>query len=441
MSLLDRLFDLKARGTTVRTEVLAGATTFMTMAYIILVNPSILSQAGLPAAGVAAATCLAAGVGCLIMGLFANYPIALAPGMGLNAYFTFTVVLGMGVPWRVALGLVFISGVVFLFLTLTGVRRLIVSAIPRALFAAIAAGIGLFIAFIGLKSAGLVVANPATTVALGDVKQPMTLLALGGLALIAVLEVLKVRGGILIGIVATTLVGWAAGLVHWNPQAYSVAEMTSTAFQLDLKGALGLGGHGIGLALVEILFVFVFVDLFDNVGTLVAVTTKAGLVAPDGTIPRLNRILVAYAAATTVGALAGTSTVVSYIESASGVSAGGRTGLTAVVVGLLFLVALFAAPLAQAIPAAATAPALILVGAMMMAPLADIDWADPSVAIPAFLTLVAIPLTFSIANGLAFGVIAYVGIRALTGRLKRGDWLLAVLAVLFIARFAYMAAA
>ena len=441
MSLLDRLFDLKARGTTVRTEVLAGATTFMTMAYIILVNPSILSQAGLPAAGVAAATCLAAGVGCLIMGLFANYPIALAPGMGLNAYFTFTVVLGMGVPWRVALGLVFISGVVFLFLTLTGVRRLIVSAIPRALFAAIAAGIGLFIAFIGLKSAGLVVANPATTVALGDVKQPMTLLALGGLALIAVLEVLKVRGGILIGIVATTLVGWAAGLVHWNPQAYSVAEMTSTAFQLDLKGALGLGGHGIGLALVEILFVFVFVDLFDNVGTLVAVTTKAGLVAPDGTIPRLNRILVADAAATTVGALAGTSTVVSYIESASGVSAGGRTGLTAVVVGLLFLVALFAAPLAQAIPAAATAPALILVGAMMMAPLADIDWADPSVAIPAFLTLVAIPLPFSIANGLAFGVIAYVGIRALTGRLKRGDWLLAVLAVLFIARFAYMAAA
>ena len=441
MSLLDRLFDLKARGTTVRTEVLAGATTFMTMAYIILVNPSILSQAGLPAAGVAAATCLAAGVGCLIMGLFANYPIALAPGMGLNAYFTFTVVLGMGVPWRVALGLVFISGVVFLFLTLTGVRRLIVSAIPRALFAAIAAGIGLFIAFIGLKSAGLVVANPATTVALGDGKQPMTLLALGGLALIAVLEVLKVRGGILIGIVATTLVGWAAGLVHWNPQAYSVAEMTSTAFQLDLKGALGLGGHGIGLALVEILFVFVFVDLFDNVGTLVAVTTKAGLVAPDGTIPRLNRILVADAAATTVGALAGTSTVVSYIESASGVSAGGRTGLTAVVVGLLFLVALFAAPLAQAIPAAATAPALILVGAMMMAPLADIDWADPSVAIPAFLTLVAIPLTFSIANGLAFGVIAYVGIRALTGRLKRSDWLLAVLAVLFIARFAYMAAA
>ncbi len=440
MNLLDRLFDLKARGTTVRTEVLAGATTFMTMAYIILVNPSILSQAGLPAAGVAAATCLAAGVGCLIMGLLANYPIALAPGMGLNAYFTFTVVLGMGVPWRVALGLVFISGVVFLFLTLTGVRRLIVSAIPRALFAAIAAGIGLFIAFIGLKSAGLVVANPATTVALGDVKQPMTLLALGGLALIAVLEVLKVRGGILIGIVATTLVGWGAGLVHWNPQAYSVAEMTSTAFQLDLKGALGLGGHGIGLALVEILFVFVFVDLFDNVGTLVAVTTKAGLVAPDGTIPRLNRILVADAAATTVGALAGTSTVVSYIESASGVSAGGRTGLTAVVVGLLFLVALFAAPLAQAIPAAATAPALILVGAMMMAPLADIDWADPSVAIPAFLTLVAIPLTFSIANGLAFGVIAYVGIRALTGRLKRGDWLLAVLAILFIARFAYMAA-
>ena len=441
MSLLDRFFQLSARGTSARTEVLAGATTFLTMAYIVLVNPSILSQAGMPAAGVAAATCLAAGVGCILMGLLANYPIALAPGMGLNAYFAFTVVKGMGVPWQTALGLVFISGVLFLLLTFAGVRQLIVNAIPRALFSAIAAGIGLFIAFIGLRGAGLVAGNPATLVGLGDLHSPTALLALLGLAVIATLEVLKVRGGILIGIVVTAIAGWVLHLATWAPQPYSVEEMTSTAFQLDIPAALGIGGKGFGLALVEILFVFLFVDLFDNVGTLVAVSKKAGLVAPDGSIPRLNRILVSDATATVVGSLAGTSTVVSYIESAAGVSAGGRTGLTAVVTGLLFLATLFVAPWAQVVPAAATAPALILVGAMMMAPLAEIAWDDPATAIPAFLTLVAIPLTFSIANGLAFGVIAFVLLRGVTGRLGRGDWLLMVLAALFVARFVYMATA
>jgi len=441
LSLLDRFFQLSARGTSARTEVLAGATTFLTMAYIVLVNPSILSQAGMPAAGVAAATCLAAGVGCILMGLLANYPIALAPGMGLNAYFAFTVVKGMGVPWQTALGLVFISGVLFLLLTFAGVRQLIVNAIPRALFSAIAAGIGLFIAFIGLRGAGLVAGNPATLVGLGDLHSPTALLALLGLAVIATLEVLKVRGGILIGIVVTAIAGWVLHLATWAPQPYSVEEMTSTAFQLDIPAALGIGGKGFGLALVEILFVFLFVDLFDNVGTLVAVSKKAGLVAPDGSIPRLNRILVSDATATVVGSLAGTSTVVSYIESAAGVSAGGRTGLTAVVTGLLFLATLFVAPWAQVVPAAATAPALILVGAMMMAPLAEIAWDDPATAIPAFLTLVAIPLTFSIANGLAFGVIAFVLLRGVTGRLGRGDWLLVVLAALFVARFVYMATA
>jgi len=438
---LDRFFQLSARGTNARTEVLAGTTTFLTMAYIVLVNPSILSQAGMPAAGVAAATCLAAGVGCILMGLLANYPIALAPGMGLNAYFAFTVVKGMGVPWQTALGLVFISGVLFLLLTFAGVRQLIVNAIPRALFSAIAAGIGLFIAFIGLRGAGLVADNPATLVGLGDLHSPTALLALLGLAVIATLEVLKVRGGILIGIVVTAVAGWVLHLATWAPQPYSVEEMTSTAFQLDIPAALGIGGKGFGLALVEILFVFLFVDLFDNVGTLVAVSKKAGLVAPDGSIPRLNRILVSDATATVVGSLAGTSTVVSYIESAAGVSAGGRTGLTAVVTGLLFLATLFVAPWAQVVPAAATAPALILVGAMMMAPLAEIAWDDPATAIPAFLTLVAIPLTFSIANGLAFGVIAFVLLRGVTGRLGRGDWLLVVLAALFVARFVYMATA
>ena len=439
MKLLERLFGLSGHGTSVRTEVLAGATTFVTMAYIVLVNPAILSTTGMPAAGVAAATCLAAGVGCLLMGFLANYPIALAPGMGLNAYFAFTVVGAMGVPWQTALGLVFISGVLFILLTLAGVRQLIVNAIPRALFSAIAAGIGLFIAFIGLKGAGLVVANPATLVALGDVHAPATQLALLGLAVLGVLVVLKVRGAILIGIVATSVLGWLLGLAAWAPQPYSLDTMTGTLLQLDIPAALGIGGKGFGLALLEILFIFLFVDLFDNVGTLVAVSKKAGLVQPDGTIPRLNRVLFADAGATIVGALAGTSTVVSYIESASGVSAGGRTGLTAVVVGLLFLATLFVAPWAQVIPVAATAPALILVGAMMMVPLAEIDWDDPVIAIPAFLTLITIPLTFSIANGLAFGVIAFALLKIAARRVTRSDWLLFALAVLFLARFVYMA--
>jgi AGZA family xanthine/uracil permease-like MFS transporter len=440
MSLLERQFHLKSLGSNLQTEVLAGATTFLTMAYIVLVNPAILGQTGMPGAAVAAATCLAAGIGCILMGLFANYPIALAPGMGLNAYFTFTVVKTMGIPWQTALGLVFISGVLFLVLTFAGVRQMIVSAIPRALFSAIAAGIGIFIAFIGLKGAGIVVGNPGTTVGLGDLHSPTALLALVGLAITAALEAWKVKGGILIGIVVTALIGWGLHLAQWTPQPYSVAEMTATAFQLDIPAALGIGGKGFGLALLEILFVFLFVDLFDNVGTLVAVTKRAGLVQPDGTIPRLNRILFADATATVVGSLAGTSTVVSYIESAAGVSAGGRTGLTAVVTGVMFLATLLVAPWAQAIPAAATAPALILVGGMMMKPLAEIDWDDPVVAIPAFLTLVAIPLTFSIANGLAFGIVAYAVLKLVTGRASRADWLLYVLAALFIARFAYMAA-
>jgi adenine/guanine/hypoxanthine permease len=439
MSFLEKTFQLRERGTSVQTEVLAGATTFLTMAYIVLVNPAILSTTGMPLAGVAAATCLAAGVGCLLMGFLANYPIALAPGMGLNAYFAFTVVQGMGVPWQTALGLVFISGVLFFLLTLVGVRQLIVSAIPRALFSAIAAGIGLFIAFIGLRGAGLVVANPATLVGLGDIHTPATLLALLGLAILSILMVLKVRGAIFIGIVATAVLGWVLGLATWSPQPYSLEQMTGTALQLDIPAALGIGGRGFGLALLEILFVFLFVDLFDNVGTLVAVSKKAGLMRPDGSIPRLNRILFADAGATVVGSLAGTSTVVSYIESASGVSAGGRTGLTAVITGLLFLATLFVAPWAQVIPAAATAPALILVGGMMMAPLTEIDWDDPVVAIPAFLTLVTIPLTFSIANGLAFGVIAYAVLKLVTRRIARADWLLFALAALFVARFVYMA--
>ena len=438
--MIEKTFKLSEQGTSVRTEVLAGFTTFLTMAYIVIVNPAILGQAGMPIAAVAAATCLAAGLGSILMGVIANYPIALAPGMGLNAYFTFTVVKGMGLPWETALGCVFLSGVAFLVLTVAGIRQLIVGAIPRPLFSAVAAGVGLFIAFIGLKEAGIIVADPATTVALGDLTKPNAVLAVLGLLVMGGLMVWRVKGAILIGILVAAIAGWALGLAKIVPGEYGLAALTATAFKLDVPAALHLNG-GMGMAIAEVIFVFLFVDLFDNVGTLVAVTKKAGLVQPDGTIPRLNRILTADSIATIGGSLAGTSTVVSYIESASGVAAGGRTGLTAIVVGLLFLATLFFAPWVQAIPAAATAPALIIVGSMMVGALADVDWEDPGVAIPAFLTVIAIPLTFSIANGLAFGITAYAGLKLVRGQAKASDWLLFVLAALFVARFIYMGAA
>jgi AGZA family xanthine/uracil permease-like MFS transporter len=435
--MIEKTFKLTEQGTSVRTEVLAGFTTFLTMAYIVIVNPAILGQAGMPIAAVAAATCLAAGLGSILMGLIANYPIALAPGMGLNAYFTFTVVKGMGLPWETALGCVFLSGVAFLVLTVAGIRQLIVGAIPRPLFSAVAAGVGLFIAFIGLKEAGIIVADPATTVALGDLTKPTASLAILGLLVMGALMAWRVKGAILIGILVAAGAAWALGLAKIVPADYGLSALTATAFKLDVPAALHLNG-AVGMALAEVIFVFLFVDLFDNVGTLVAVTKKAGLVQPDGTIPRLNRILTADSIATIGGSLAGTSTVVSYIESASGVAEGGRTGLTAVVVGVLFLLTLFFAPWVQAIPAAATAPALIVVGSMMVGALADVDWDDPGVAIPAFLTVIAIPLTFSIANGLAFGITAYAGLALLRGKAKPKDWLLFVLAGLFVLRFIYM---
>ena len=434
---LDHYFALSERGTSTRTEILAGFTTFLTMAYIVLVNPAILGQAGMPVASVAAATCFAAAFASILMGAVANTPLALAPGMGLNAYFSFTVVQQMGVPWPVALGCVLISGIAFLVLTLTGVRQMIVAAIPPQLFAAVAGGIGLFIGFIGLKNAGIIVANPATFVALGDLKAPGAALALFGLLLIGTLSVWNVRGAMLIGIVATTIVGWLAGQVVVKPEPYSLTALTGTAFKLDLPGVFGLSGkHGLGL--VEILFVFLFVDLFDNIGTLVAVTKRAGLMDAAGRIPGLNRILMTDAVATIVGSMAGTSTVTSYVESAAGVQAGGRTGLTAIVTGLLFLIAMFVAPYAQIVPLAATAPALIIVGGLMLLPLTEVEWQDPFAAIPAFLTVAMIPLTFSIANGLAFGITAHAAFKLLRGRIGRSDWFLLLLAALFIARFVWM---
>jgi AGZA family xanthine/uracil permease-like MFS transporter len=436
--MLERLFGLKAAGSDVRTELFAGLTTFLTMAYIVAVNPAILGDAGMPVGAVAAATCLAAGIASLMMGLFANYPLALAPGMGLNAYFTYTVVKALGVPWETALGCVFLSGAAFFVLTLVGVRQMIIAAIPRALFSAVAGGVGLFIAFIGLKDAGVIVTNPATAVALGDLTKPTAALAILGLALIAGLQAWRVKGAILIGILAVTALAWALGLAHLAPGAYSLTDISATAFKADVPAALNLRG-GIGATLLEIVFVFLFVDLFDNVGTLVAVTKEAGLTDEAGKIPRLNRILITDSIATMVGAFAGTSTTTSYIESAAGVAAGGRTGLTAVTVGVLFLVTFLFAPLVQAIPPTATAPALVLVGAMMLGAVAEIDWKDPGAGIPAFLTLIGIPLTFSIANGLAFGIVSYALLKLVRRDVTRRDWLLFLLAALFVIRFVYLA--
>jgi AGZA family xanthine/uracil permease-like MFS transporter len=435
--MLTRIFDLDSHGTTVRTELFAGLTTFLTMAYIVAVNPLILGAAGMPVAGVAAATCLSAGFGCILMGLLSNYPLALAPGMGLNAYFTYTVVKTIGLPWQVALGCVFLSAVAFLLLTVSGVRQLIMNAIPRSLFAAVSGGIGLFIAFIGLKDAGIVVSDPATTVGLGKLTAATPALAILGLLVIAVLQARAVKGAMLLGILSIAAVAWIFGLAHVTPFAYHLKDLSAAAFRLDIPAALNLKG-GIGVSLIEIVFVFLFVDLFDNVGTLMAVTKRAGLVSADGNVPRMSRILLADSISMLVGALAGTSPVTSYIESTAGVAVGGRTGLTSVTVGLLFLGTLFVAPFVQAIPPVATAPALILVGAMMMGALAEIDWHDPAEGIPAFLTTILVPLSYSIANGLAFGIVSHAVLKLARGQARRRDWLVYVLAALCVARFVYL---
>jgi AGZA family xanthine/uracil permease-like MFS transporter len=387
----------------------------------------------MPLAAVTAATCLSAGFASILMGVVARYPIALAPGMGLNAYFAYTVCLKMHVPWQTALGAVFLSGVLFLALTAVGIRQMILRAIPHELYAAVAGGIGLFIALIGFQNAGLVAADPKTLVTLGNIRNPATALALLGLILMVALEVRKVRGAILIGVLSITGLAWALGLAHWTPAAGGFSSLAATAFQLDIRGALNKG-------LLEIVFVFFFVDLFDNLGTLVAVTKRAGLIEADHSIPRLNRILFTDATATVFGSLTGTSTVTSYVESTAGVAAGGRSGVTAIVTGLLFLGAIGTAPFVAIVPAAATAPALILVGSMMLSTISEIRWSDPLIAVPAFLTLVLIPFTYSIANGLGFGIIAWAALHLATGKLRRQDWLLYLLAALFLARFIYLGA-
>ena len=429
---LERYFRFEEHRTNWRTEMLAGFTTFITMAYIIFVNPAILSQTGMPLAAVTAATCLCAAFGSMVMGAFANYPLALAPGMGLNAYFTYTVVKGMGVPWQTALGAVFLSGVIFLLLTYTGIRQLLLEAIPYQLHAAVSGGIGLFIAFIGLRNAGLIVPSAATTVTLGNLRAPAPLLALFGILLISVLQAYRVKASMLIGVLGTMAAGVVVGQVHWKPEVFSLHSLAGTAMHLNVRGALHLNA-------LEIIFVFLFVDLFDNIGTLVAVTDRAGLIAEDHSIPRLSRIFFADASSTVVGALMGTSTVTSYIESGAGVAAGGRTGVTAIVTGTLFVLALFVAPLVGPIPDFATSPALILVGVLMLGGVAKIEWGDPVIAVPAFLTLVTIPLTYSIATGLSLGLTAFAALEVFTGKAQRKHWMLYVLAILFVLRFVYLA--
>ena len=431
--MIDRYFKLAENQTSVKREMLGGITTFVTMAYVIVVNPQILAQAGMPVEGVVFATCVSSAVATLVMGLYANYPIALAPGMSLNAYFTYSVCIAMHVPWRTALALVFCSGILFLVLTVTRVREHIVNEIPDCLKHSTAAGIGMFIAFVGLRNAKLVVANSATFVGLGSFADKEVQTACFGLALTLTLMSRKLHGAILIGIFGTTFVGILRGISNWPAAIFSLPHPTSTFLQLDFRGTRHLG-------LLEILFAFLFVDLFDNVGTLVGVCEQGGFVK-DGKIPRVGRILVADAVGTIFGALTGTSTVTSYIESAAGVAAGARTGLSNIPVAALFLLATFCSPLAAAIPAYATAPALILVGVLMTQSIAQIAWHDFSEAVPAFITMLATPLTFSIATGLSLGLISFTVVKIAAGKIREVNALIWILTILFILRYVYLATA
>ncbi len=431
--MLEKLFQLQAHNTTVRTELLAGLTTFLTMAYILFVNPSLLSEAGMDRGAVFVATCLAAAIGSAIMGLVANYPIALAPGMGLNAFFTYTVVLTMGYTWQVALGAVFLSGAIFFALSIFKIREWIINSIPLPLRSGIAAGIGLFLAIIALKNAGIVVDHPATLVTLGDLSSGGALLACLGFFVIAGLYYRQVTGAVMIGILLVTVLSIVLGLSKLDGVVSMPPSLMPTLMQLDIAGALDIG-------LISVIFAFLFVDLFDTSGTLVGVAQKADLLDKDGKMPRVGRALLADSTATMAGAALGTSTTTSYIESAAGISAGGRTGLTALTVAALFLLSLFFAPLAGAVPAFATAPALLFVAVLMTSSLARIDWDDLSVAAPVVVAALAMPLTFSIANGIAFGFIAWTAIKLLAGQWRQLSPAMWVLSALFVVKLAYFSA-
>ncbi|NOH97702.1 NCS2 family permease [Vibrio sp. 99-70-13A1] len=431
--MLERLFKLSENGTNVRTEIIAGLTTFLTMAYIIFVNPAMLADAGMDHGAVFVATCLAAAVGCFIMGFVANYPIAQAPGMGLNAFFTYAVVLGMGYTWQVALAAVFVSGVLFIFLSIFRIREWIINSIPMSLRTGISAGIGLFLAFIALKNAGIVVDNPATLVSMGAITSVPAVLASIGFFITIALVHRGVKGGVMIAILAVTGLGLIFGDVEYAGIISAPPSIAPTFLQLDFSAVFEIG-------MISVVFAFLFVDLFDTAGTLVGVAQKADLIGKDGKIPRLNKALLADSTATSVGALLGTSNTTSYIESVSGVAAGGRTGLTAVVVGILFLLALFFSPLAGMIPAYATTGALFYVAILMLSGLVSIDWRDLTEAAPVVVTCLLMPLTFSIAEGISLGFIAYAAIKLASGKGRDVSLSVWVMAAIFILKYVLTAA-
>jgi len=429
--MLERLFQLKKNNTSVRIEIIAGISTFLTMSYIIFVNPSVLSQTGMDPGAVFVATCLAAAFGSALMGIIANYPIALAPGMGLNAYFTYSVVLGSGHSWQVALGAVFISGLIFLCLSILPVREYIINSIPKSLKLAIAAGIGLFLAIIGFKNAGIITGSSATLLTLGDLHQTTTLLAILGFFLIIGLEAIGILGGTIISILVVTVLGVLLGHEKFIGIFSMPPSIMPTFLQMDLKGAVSLG-------LVTIVFAFLFVDLFDNTGTLIGIAYRAGFMDKNGKLPRINRVLIADSAAAIAGAVLGTSTTTSYVESAVGVKSGGRTGLMAVVVAILFLLALFLSPLAASIPIYATAPALVYVACLMARALTEIHWEDATEYAPAMITALSMPLTFSIAEGISFGFISYTAIKIISGRFRDLNAALIILSLAFIAKYIFL---
>lgn len=428
--MLEKLFKLKQNQTSLKQEAVAGLTTFMTMAYIIFVNPMMLADAGMDHGAVFVATCLAAAIGCLVMGLMANYPIALAPGMGLNAFFTYTVVGEMGYSWETALGAVFLSGICFLILSLVRIREWIVNSIPVSLRLGIAAGIGLFLALIGLKSAGIVVANPATLVTMGDITAFPAVMAVLGFFLIIAMVQRGMKSAVILSILIITGLGLIFGDVHYNGIVSMPPSIAPTFMKMDLSQVFEV-------TMLSVVFAFLFVDLFDTSGTLVAVAQRGGFLDDKGRLPRLNRALTADSLATIAGAACGTSTTTSYIESTAGVSAGGRTGLTAVVVGLLFIAALFLSPLAGMIPAYATAGTLFYVAILMMSGLVHVEWEDLTEAAPVVVVCILMPLTFSIASGIALGIISYAAIKILTGRFSDLNVGIIVLAALFVAKFVY----
>lgn len=427
-SLLERLFKLSENGTNVKTEVIAGITTFLTMAYIIFVNPAILSATGMDKGAVFVATCLAAAIGCFIMGFLANYPVAQAPGMGLNAFFTYSVVLQMGHTWQVALGAVFLSGICFIFLSVFKIRELIIQAIPMSLRIGIAAGIGIFLALIALQNSGIIVDNPATLVSMGDLSQFGPAMAAFGLFLTVALVKLGVKGAVMISILAITALAVLTGNVEYNGIMSMPPSIAPTYLQMDLAGAFDIG-------MISVVFAFLFVDLFDTAGTLVGVAQKANLLDEKGNLPRLNRAMLADSTATTIGAALGTSSTTSYIESVSGVAEGGRTGLMAVVVGVLFLLSLFFSPLAGMVPAYATAGALFYVAILMMSSLININWDDLTEAAPVVVVCLLLPLSYSIAHGIGLGFIAYCAIKTMSGKIREVNITVWILAALFLLKF------